>query len=226
VTKVYGEEPPVPALRGVSFRSGGASWSRSSTVRLGQVDAPARHRDARAGRRVHRPDPRIDAAQLSDRELSGCAPGDRFVFQQFFPWPNMHGARERRRRAAHAGVPAADRFRRRTRRFERSGLAERATSSHNLRRRRQAGCIAHGHSSGVQRSSSPTNRPGTSTAPRRVDHGAHPRAHAAGATINHDHARRGLADQAPRQIRVLDGHDCLGHREGKHEMNVDDGRLR
>ena len=71
VTKVYGEEPPVPALRGVSFsvRRGelvaivGPSGSGKSTLLhvIGTLERPSSGVVRIGG---------VDAARLSDRELS------------------------------------------------------------------------------------------------------------------------------------------------------------
>src|SRR6202048_2017908 len=86
VTKVYGEQPPVPALRGVSFsvRRGelvaivGPSGSGKSTLLhiMGTLE--------RASSGVVRVGG-ADTASLSDRELSGVRAYQLgFVFQQFF----------------------------------------------------------------------------------------------------------------------------------------------
>src|SRR5947199_1875964 len=85
VTKVYGEEPPVFALRGVSFsvRRGelvaivGPSGSGKSTLLhvIGTLEQPTSGLVRIGG---------IDAAQLSDRELSRPRAQEiGFVFQQF-----------------------------------------------------------------------------------------------------------------------------------------------
>ena len=86
VTKVYGEQPPVPALRGVSFavRRGelvaivGPSGSGKSTLLhiMGTLERPSGGVVRIGG---------VDAAGLSDRELSRLRAREiGFVFQQFF----------------------------------------------------------------------------------------------------------------------------------------------
>ena len=102
VTKVYGEEPPVAALRGVSFsvRRGelvaivGPSGSGKSTLLhvIGTLERPSSGVVRIGG---------VDAAQLSDRELSRLrARRDRVRLPAVLPGRARHGARERRRRVA------------------------------------------------------------------------------------------------------------------------------
>jgi putative ABC transport system ATP-binding protein len=102
VTKVYGEQPPVPALRGVSFsvRRGelvaivGPSGSGKSTLLhvIGTLERPSNGVVRIGG---------VDAARLSDRELSLLRAREiGFVFQSFLPGRTCHGAGERRRRVA------------------------------------------------------------------------------------------------------------------------------
>src|SRR5262249_59936384 len=86
VTKVYGEQPPVHALRGVSFsvRRGelaaivGPSGSGKSTLLhiMGTLERPTSGVVRIGG---------VDAARLEDREVSRLpAREGGFVFQQFF----------------------------------------------------------------------------------------------------------------------------------------------
>ena len=86
VTKVYGDDPPVPVLRGVSFsvRRGelvaivGPSGSGKSTLLhvIGTLERPSSGVVRIGG---------VDAAQLDDRELSQLRAREiGFVFQQFF----------------------------------------------------------------------------------------------------------------------------------------------
>src|SRR3954471_6953575 len=86
VTKVYGEQPPVHALRGVSFSVGrgelvavvGPSGSGKSTLLhiMGTLERPSSG-VVRIGA--------IDAAGLDDREVSRLRAREiGFVFQQFF----------------------------------------------------------------------------------------------------------------------------------------------
>src|SRR5260221_11700308 len=86
VTKTYGADPPVPALRGVSFRidSGelvaivGPSGSGKSTLLhlVGTLERPSSGRVLITG---------LDVAALTDRELAAVrATRIGFVFQQYF----------------------------------------------------------------------------------------------------------------------------------------------
>jgi len=86
VTKIYGSDPPVPALRGVSFGVGagelvavvGPSGSGKSTLLhlMGTLERPSSGRVAITG---------LDVAELEDRELAAVrATRIGFVFQQFF----------------------------------------------------------------------------------------------------------------------------------------------
>jgi putative ABC transport system ATP-binding protein len=86
VSKTYGSEPPVAALRGVSFAVAegellailGPSGSGKSTLLhlMGTLERPSSGRVAVTG---------LDAQELSDRELAGLrATRIGFVFQQFF----------------------------------------------------------------------------------------------------------------------------------------------
>ncbi|MGH3158775.1 MAG: ATP-binding cassette domain-containing protein, partial [Streptosporangiaceae bacterium] len=86
VTRTYPGQPPVPALRGVSFTIGrgelvavlGPSGSGKSTLLhlMGTLDRPSTGTVRITG---------LDVARLSDRELAAVrARGIGFVFQQFF----------------------------------------------------------------------------------------------------------------------------------------------
>ena len=114
VTKVYGEEPPVPALRGVTFsvRRGelvaivGPSGSGKSTLLhiIGTLERPSEG--------VVRIDG-VDADKLSDRELSLLrARRIGFVFQQFFLAEHASVRENVADGLLYAGIPAEERFRR------------------------------------------------------------------------------------------------------------------
>jgi putative ABC transport system ATP-binding protein len=128
VTKVYGEEPPVPALRGVSFsvQRGelvaivGPSGSGKSTLLhvIGTLEQPSSGVVRIGG---------VDAARLSDRELSQLRAREiGFVFQQFFLAEHAAVRENVADGLLYAGVPAAERYRRADEALERVGLSERA----------------------------------------------------------------------------------------------------
>ena len=129
VTKVFAEEPPVPALRGVSFsvRRGelvaivGPSGSGKSTLLhvMGTLERPSSGVVRIGG---------VDAARLSDRELSLLRAREiGFVFQQFFLAEHATVRENVADGLLYAGVPAAERYKRADEALERVGLSERAT---------------------------------------------------------------------------------------------------
>ena len=113
VTKVYGEEPPVFALRGVSFsvRRGelvaivGPSGSGKSTLLhvIGTLERPSSGVVRIGG---------VDAARLGDRELSRLRAREiGFVFQQFFLAEHATVRENVADGLLYAGAPAAERYR-------------------------------------------------------------------------------------------------------------------
>ena len=129
VTKVYGEQPPVAALRGVSFsvQRGelvaivGPSGSGKSTLLhvIGTLERPSSGVVRIGG---------VDAARLSDRELSRLRAREiGFVFQQFFLAEHATVRENVADGLLYAGVPAAERYRRADEALQRVGLSERAT---------------------------------------------------------------------------------------------------
>jgi putative ABC transport system ATP-binding protein len=209
VTKVYGEQPPVVALDGVSFsvRRGelvaivGPSGSGKSTLLhvMGTLERPS------GG--VLRIDG-VDAAELDDRELSRLrARGIGFVFQQFFLAEHATVRENVADGMLYAGVAAAERRRRADEALGRVGLAHRATFKPTKlsggERQRVAIARALVGRPAIVLADEPTgNLDSTNGASimqliRELN--------ADGATIvliTHD---SGLADQLPRQIRMLDG---------------------
>ena len=209
VAKVYGEQPPVVALDGVSFsvRRGelvaivGPSGSGKSTLLhvMGTLERPS------GG--VLRIDG-IDAAELDDRELSRLrARGIGFVFQQFFLAEHATVRENVADGMLYAGVAASERRRRADEALERVGLAHRATFKPTKlsggERQRVAIARALVGRPAIVLADEPTGNL-DSTNGASIMQLIH-ELNADGATIvliTHD---AGLADQLPRQIRMLDG---------------------
>ena len=209
VTKVYGEQPPVPALRGVSLsvRRGelvaivGPSGSGKSTLLhvMGTLERPSSGVVRIGG---------VDAAQLNDREVSRLRAREiGFVFQQFFLAEHATVRENVADGLLYAGVPAAERHRRADEALERVGLSDRAhfkpTKLSGGQRQRVAIARALVGHPAIVLADEPTGNLDSTTGAsimallRELNDD--------GATIlmiTHD---AGLAEQLPRQIRVLDG---------------------
>jgi putative ABC transport system ATP-binding protein len=209
VTKVYGEEPPVPAVWGVSFsvQQGelvaivGPSGSGKSTLLhiIGTLERPTSGVVRIGG---------VDAAQLSDRELSRLRAQEiGFVFQQFFLAEHATVRENVADGLLYAGVPAAARYRRADEALERVGLSHRVTFKPTKlsggERQRVAIARAVVGRPAIVLADEPTGNLDSTT-------GASIMAllrelNAAGATIimiTHD---ADLSEQLPRQVRVRDG---------------------
>jgi putative ABC transport system ATP-binding protein len=209
VTKVYGEQPPVPALRGVSFsvRRGelvaivGPSGSGKSTLLhiIGTLERPTDGVVRIGG---------VDAARLGDREVSLLRAREiGFVFQQFFLAEHATVRENVADGLLYAGVPAAERYRRADEALERVGLSGRAkfkpTKLSGGERQRVGIARALVGQPAVILADEPTGSLDSATGASIME--LLRELNAAGATIlliTHD---IGIAERLPRQIRLLDG---------------------
>jgi putative ABC transport system ATP-binding protein len=209
VTKVYGEQPPVPALRGVSFsvQPGelvaivGPSGSGKSTLLhiMGTLERPTGGVVRIGG---------VDAAQLDDRALSQLrARQIGFVFQQFFLAEHASVRENVADGLLYAGVPSAERHERADEVLERVGLSHRTTFKPTKlsggERQRVALARALVGRPAIVLADEPTGNLDSTTGGSIVE--LIRELNAEGATIlmiTHD---AGLAEQLPRQIRMLDG---------------------
>jgi putative ABC transport system ATP-binding protein len=209
VTKTYGTQPPVHALRGVSFtvRSGelvaivGPSGSGKSTLLhiLGTLDRPSSGTVRIDG---------VDVATLSDRQLAGLrARSIGFVFQQFFLSEHTTVLDNVADGLLYGGAASAERRERAAEALGRVGLADRAGFRPGKlsggQRQRVAIARALVGRPAIVLADEPTGNLDSKTGASIIEllH----ELNADGATIlmiTHD---GGLAAQMPRQLHVLDG---------------------
>ncbi|MBN8867763.1 MAG: ABC transporter ATP-binding protein [Solirubrobacterales bacterium] len=209
VTKVYGEEPPVPALRGVSFsvEAGelvgivGPSGSGKTTLLhiMGTLERPSEGVVLING---------TDAALLDDRKLSYLRAREiGFVFQQFFLAEHATVRENVADGLLYAGVDAELRYQRADEALARVGLEDRSdfkpTKISGGQRQRVAIARALVGRPAIVLADEPTGNLDSATGASIM--GLLKELNADGATIimiTHDSE---LAGQLPRQIRMLDG---------------------
>ncbi len=209
VTKVYGEHPPVAALRGVSFsvQPGelvavvGPSGSGKSTLLhvMGTLERPSGGLVRIDG---------VDAARLDDGALSQLrATQIGFVFQQFFLAEHATARENVADGLLYAGVPAAERYKRAGEALERVGLAHRTSFRPSKlsggERQRVAIARALVGRPAIVLADEPTGNLDMTTGASILE--LIRELNVAGATIimiTHDGA---IAEQLPRQIRIVDG---------------------
>ena len=209
VTKIYASEPPVEALRDVSFsvREGelvaiaGPSGSGKTTLLhlMGTLDRPTSGTVRITG---------LDVAEMSDRELSALrATRIGFVFQQFFLAEHESALDNVADGLLYTGIALADRREQAAEVLREVGLVQRAPArptqlSGGERQRVAIARALVGHPA-IVLADEPTGNLDSVTSQSILDllEGLHER----GATILVITHERGIAARLPRQIEMLDG---------------------
>jgi len=209
VSKVYGSEPPVYALREVSFavREGelvaivGPSGSGKSTLLhvMGTLERPSSGAVSITG---------FDAAELSDRELAVLrATRVGFVFQQFFLAEHSTALENVADGLLYAGAAVAERRERAAQTLTRVGLGDRAhfrpSKLSGGERQRVAIARALVGRPAIVLADEPTGNLDSASGTGVLE--LLEELNDDGATIlviTHDHE---LADRLPRQVEMLDG---------------------